>query len=100
VLYRQPLHMTGPAPAIEVLAHTLKVSHNQKRKQAFKARIYIANQEGTQISRMDAQWADNIAPNSQATGYKDKPMDYGGSSPSQNVDDLCDNNYSSSRNRD
>jgi hypothetical protein len=97
VPYRPPLHMTWPAPPIEVVAHTPKISRHQRIKRAIEVRIAAAYHGGSQNSRMDAQWADYIARNSQATGYEDEPMDYGGSSRSHNVDDLCDHNYNASR---
>jgi hypothetical protein len=49
---------------------------------------------------MDAQYADNIAKNRQATGFKDEAIDFGGSSPSHNVDDLREHNFNASNNPD
>jgi hypothetical protein len=92
--------MTGQAPLIGVVAHTPRISRNQRRKSGIKARFAAAYQGGNQNSRMDAQWVYNNAQKSQATGYEDKPMDYGGSTPSRNVDDLRDHNYNASRNLD
>jgi hypothetical protein len=75
--------MTEPAQPFAVMAHTLKIHCNLWRKCAIRAQL-AAPYCGENPS-LDTQWVENITQNSQATGFDFEPMDYGGSTSSQNV---------------